>query len=323
MTSESLIQRLPRRLKMSELRIFVAALEHRSFHKAAAVVNLTQPAVTKAIAGLEDTLGVRLFDRTANGVEPTVHGLAFAPRAIAIFEELRRAAQDLTLVSSGAQGSLRIGTVPMPAIPFLPVAIGRLVQAQPDLFVSVLESRETELLDSLRRRDIEVAILRLALLDLDEDMQVDTLFDERLCVVAGRDHPLAARASVAWPEVLKERWVLPPPECIFFEHVVRTLDELGFALPRHSVQSYSVHVQLGMVLHGGMLSFGMRSAYEFAPAHKNPIVRLPIELGAAPRPVGAVMLRGREPSPLARRLVAHIREQMVVQRATLPEPATA
>jgi DNA-binding transcriptional LysR family regulator len=322
MPSESLIQRLPRRLKMSELRIFVAALEHRSFHKAAAVVNLTQPAVTKAIAGLEDTLGVRLFDRTANGVEPTVHGLAFAPRAVAIFDELRRAAQDLTLVSSGALGSLRIGTVPMPAIPFLPVAIARLVQAHPDLFVSVLESRETELLDSLRRRDIEVAILRLALLEPDEDMQVDTLFDERLCVVAARDHPLASRPHLAWPDLQRERWVLPPPECIFFEHVVRTLDELGFVLPRHSVQSYSVHIQHGMVLHGGMLGLGMRSGYEFAPAHRNPIVRLPIELGAVARPVGAVTLRGREPSPLARQLVGHIRDQMVVQRAALHEPVT-
>ena len=98
MSSNDLIQRLPRHLKMSELRIFVAVLEHRSFRKAAVVVHLSQPAVTKAIAGLEATLGVKLFDRHANGAEPTVHGLSFAPRAAAIFDELRRAAQELAMV---------------------------------------------------------------------------------------------------------------------------------------------------------------------------------------------------------------------------------
>ena len=52
-----------------ELRVFVTVLEHRSFRKAAAVLHLSQPAVTKAIASLEETLGCRLFHRVANGVE--------------------------------------------------------------------------------------------------------------------------------------------------------------------------------------------------------------------------------------------------------------
>jgi DNA-binding transcriptional LysR family regulator len=77
-----------------------------------------------------------------------------------------------------------------------------------------------------------------------------------------------------------------------------------------------------MVLHGGMLGFGMRSGYEFAPAHRNPIVRLPIELGAVARPVGAVTVRGREPSPLARQLVGHVRDQMTAPRVAPPELAT-
>ena len=63
MPTDNLIQRLPRHLKMSELRVFVAVLEHRSFRKAAAVLHLSQPAVTKAIASLEQTLGIKLFDR--------------------------------------------------------------------------------------------------------------------------------------------------------------------------------------------------------------------------------------------------------------------
>ncbi len=306
MSSNDLIQRLPRHLKMSELRIFVAVLEHRSFRKAAVVVHLSQPAVTKAIAGLEETLGIKLFDRHANGVEPTAHGMSFAPRAAAIFDELRRAAQDLAMVSSGATGTLRIGTVPMPAIPFLPIAIQRLVEVHPNAFVSVVEARESELLDRLRTRDVGLAIMRLSLVDPADDMLAETLFEETLCVVACHDHRLAARKHLTWPELLEARWVMPPQDCYFFEHLLRTLDKQGLALPRHTVESFSVHTQVGMVLHGGMLSFGMRSQFEFAPG-KNLLVRLPFELGSAPSAVSAVSMRLHTPPPLAQQLVAHIR----------------
>jgi DNA-binding transcriptional LysR family regulator len=307
MSANSLIHRLPRHLKMGELRVFAAVLEHRSFHKAAAVLHLTQPAVTKSIAALEETLGVRLFHRASSGVELTVHGSSFAPRAVAIFEELRRAAQDLDLVSRGSQGSLRVGTVPMPAVPFLPVALNRILRDHPERFVSVVEGRETELLERLRKRDIEVAILRLALVDPGEDLHVDTLFEEKLCVVAGKDHALAACHSVSWPEMLDQRWVMPPADCYFYEHVSDTLNSLGLEMPRHAVEAFSINIQIGMVVHAGMLSFGMRGQVAFAPG-KEFLVRLPFELPMRTSAVAAVSLRSHELSPLAGQLVEHIRD---------------
>jgi DNA-binding transcriptional LysR family regulator len=313
-----LIQRLPRHLKMGELRVFVAVLEHRSFRKAAAVLHLTQPAVTKAVAGLESTLGVKLFDRLANGVEPTVHGHSFAPRARAIFDELRRAAQDLTLVSSGAKGSLRVGTVPMPAIPFLPVAINRLIDAHAGVFVSVIEERETELLDRLRKRDIEVAILRLSLIEPGGDMQVAPLFDEKLCVIAGKDHPLAARTRLNWPELLEQRWVMPPADCYFYEHVQRTLDRLGMRMPIQMIETASIQMQFNLILHAGMLGFGMRSQVSFAPG-KELLVRLPFDLPIEGSMVGAVTLKSHEPSPLALQLIAHIRDMAAVPEAPVTD----
>lgn len=321
-SAETLIQRLPRHLKMGELRVFVAVLEYRSFRKAAAVLHLTQPAVTKAIASLEETLQVRLFDRVANGVEPTIHGRSFAPRAVAVFDELRRAAQDLTLVSSGAKGSLRVGIVPMPAIPFLPVALNRLLEEHPGVLASVVEERENELIDRLRRLDIEVAILRLSLIDAGEDMHAETLFDERLCVVAHQDHPLATRKSLSWPDLLAHRWVMPPADCDFYEHVLRTLHQLELPMPRHAVEAMSIHIQFGMVLHAGLLSFGMRSQVSFAPG-KEFLVRLPFELPVSATRVAAVMLRSHTPSPLARQLVAHIQALAAPQSRARPQATAA
>lgn len=315
MSPNALIHRLPRHLKLGELRVFVTVLEHRSFRKAAAALHLTQPAVTKAIASLEQTLGFRLFDRIANGVEPTVHGAAFAPRATAVFDELRRAAQELSLIDMGASGTLRVGIVPMPAIPFLPVALGRLADARPGVLATVVEARETELLDRLRRRDIEVAILRMALVDAPEDLRVERLFDERLCVVARREHPLVGRAELDWAELLRQRWVMPPADCYFFEHVQRTLARLGLPMPAHTVEAYSINIQFGMVLHAGLLSFGMRSQVSFAPG-KELLVRLKVDLPVDGTQVAAVTLESHDPSPLARLLVAQIRELAVEPPAT-------
>lgn len=303
-----LIHRLPRHLKMSELRVFVAVFQLGSFHKAAAAVHLTQPAVTKSIAGLEQMLGVKLFDRLAGGVEPTAHGLSFAPRAMAVFEELRRAAQELSSLSSGASGTLRIGTVPMPAMPFLPIAIKRLSDAQAGISVSVVEAREAELLERLRRGDIEMAILRLSLFELDADLRAQPLFDEGLMVLAGPDHALAQRESLSWPELLEQRWVLPPPDCVFYEFVLRTLAELGLVMPRATVEAYSVPVQFGLAQHGGFLSFGMRSRFEFG-AQKHRLQRLAINLAGRPKPVAAVSLSARAPSPLVQQLLEHVQAQ--------------
>ncbi|MCV2360059.1 LysR family transcriptional regulator [Paucibacter sp. TC2R-5] len=302
---------------MSELRVFLAVFQLRSFHKAAAAVHLTQPAVTKSIAGLEQMLGVKLFERQASGVEPTAYGLSFAPRAMAVFEELRHAAQDLASLSSGATGTLRIGTVPMPAIPFLPVAIKRLCAAQPHSAVTVVEAREAELLERLRRGDIELALLRLSLFELDVDLQAQTLFEERLMVMAGADHPLAKRQSLCWPELLEQRWVLPPPDCVFYEFVLRSLAEQGLAMPRAAVEAYSVPVQVGLAQHGGMLSFGMRSRFEFGDKRYR-LSRLAINLHCAEKPVAAVWIRARELSPLAQQLLEHVQAQCDAAQTVYP-----
>ena len=320
MSANALVQRLPRHLKMSELRVFAAVMEHRSFHKAAAAVHLTQPAVTKAIAGLEEKIGAKLFDRRADGVEPTVHALSLAPRAATIFDEVRRAAQDLAMVASGASGTLRIGSVPMPAIPFLPIAIQRLTDAHPKSFVSVVEAREAEILDRLRKGEIELAILRLALLDLGRDLEVAPLFEEKLCVIANREHPLAKREQVTWPELLEERWVMPPPDCLFSEYVQRTLDANGLQMPRRIIESFSINIQFGMVLHGGMLAFGMRSSFDFSPG-KVLLVRLPFELSSDGRAVAAVSLKSHELSPLAQQLIGHIRDLTRMPQPAVAEPA--
>ena len=78
--------RIGRRLRLRDLHIFFTAVQRGSMAKAAQTLGVTQPAVSKVIADLEHTLGVRLLDRGARGVEPTNYGRALLSRANAAFD---------------------------------------------------------------------------------------------------------------------------------------------------------------------------------------------------------------------------------------------
>ena len=161
-------------------------------------------------------------------------------------------------------------------------------------------------MDRLRKQDIEVAILRLSLVDPGDDTHVTRLFDEKLCVVCSKTHPLATRKRLSWAEMLAQRWVIPPADCYLFEHVHATLATAGLEMPRHAVETISVQLQFSMVLHGGLLGFGMRSHSDFAPGD-DLLVRLPFEIDTPERSVAAVTLKAHAPSPLAQHLIANIR----------------
>jgi len=137
-------------------------------------------------------------------------------------------------------------------------------------------------------------------------------------VIAGKNHPLAARTRLNWPELLEQRWVMPPADCYFYEHVQRTLDRLGMRMPMQMIETASIQMQFNLILHAGMLGFGMRSQVSFAPG-KELLVRLPFDLPIEGSMVGAVTLKSHEPSPLARQLIAHIRDMAAVPEAPVTD----
>lgn len=109
MATSDLQHRLRRHLKLHQLCVLLAVAKQGSLRKAAQTLHLSQPALTKSIADLEQTLGVLLFDRSAHGVVPTVHGKSFIRHADAIMGEVCLAAQEIDIISGGSRGALRIG----------------------------------------------------------------------------------------------------------------------------------------------------------------------------------------------------------------------
>src|SRR5215475_11689872 len=98
------------RLKLQHLKVVMAVAEWGSMAKAAKRLTISQPVVSKVIADLEDVLGVQLFDRSPQGVEPTPYGQALLKRSIAIFDDLRTSVEEIKFLADPTSGELRIGS---------------------------------------------------------------------------------------------------------------------------------------------------------------------------------------------------------------------
>src|SRR3977135_1052773 len=88
-----------RRLTLRDLHILLAVVQRGSMAKAAAELAISQPAVSKAIADMEHTFGLRLLDRSRRGIEPTAYGRALVTRGQAIFDELKHSVEDLAFIA--------------------------------------------------------------------------------------------------------------------------------------------------------------------------------------------------------------------------------
>ena len=103
-------ERVLRRLKLRDLRVLLAIAETGSMGKTAAQLAISQPAISKAIGEIEHVVGVRLLNRTPQGVEPTLYGRALIKWGIAVFDDLRQAMQEIGALSDPGSGEVRLGT---------------------------------------------------------------------------------------------------------------------------------------------------------------------------------------------------------------------
>ena len=122
----SLEERVIRRIKLRELRILMTVAQVRSMGKAARQLALSQPAVSKAIAEMEYTLGVSLLDRMPPGVEPTPYGRTLLKWSAAVFDELSQGVREIGSLTDPTAGEVRLGSHEAENAGLVPAIIDRL-----------------------------------------------------------------------------------------------------------------------------------------------------------------------------------------------------
>ena len=299
------------RVKFRHLQCFLAVAQFGGVQKAAESLSITQPAVSKTVAELEEILGVKLFERGRHGAAITREGQLFVPHASACVSALRQGVDLLTREGGGAPASLEIGMLPTIAPALVPPMLARFAKEWPQVVVRLVTSSNAELLERLKAGTIEFAIGRLADPEKMIGLNFEQLFNEPLAVVVRAGHPLAAGAasSAALPAALSEQFpvVLPPFGTLIRQSAESLLTMSGAAPLASFVEVLSVSVGRALALENDALWFVPLSAVE-RDLDGGALVRLPLPYAGTEEPVGLIRRTDSEPTPVARTLIEAVRE---------------
>lgn len=296
-----------RRLTLRELQILLAVARAGSMAKAAREVGLSQPGVSRAVADLEQTLGVPLFDRTPRGIEPTRYGRVLLRRGVAVFDELEQGVQEIAQLANPGEGELRIGCSASLSESIVLASVEKLSRKFPRTVFHVMPGGALALHEDLRERRIELGFARLPGTDPADDVHAELLFEEPLVVVAGAANPLARRREIGLAELLDEPWTWPPPGTMADAFVRDAFRAAGLEPPRARVYAEAVNMRTRLAATGAYLAVVPASVLRFH-ADQDVITRLPVDLPMTRTSIGIITLKNRTLSPLAQLLIDCARE---------------
>jgi DNA-binding transcriptional LysR family regulator len=306
-----------RRLRLRDLHVLFMVAERGSMAKAAAELGISQPAVSDVIAGLELSLGVRLFDRTPQGVELTRYGGALVKRSVAAFDELKQGIRDIEFMSDPTKGELRLGCSESIAViltPFIqrfsrqyPRVVVHIDNVVPALFAQGAQRALAPGLAELRDRKFDLIVGRMHTSfrhdALGDDLEIQTLFDDPLVIAAGSQSSWARRRKITLADVIDAAWVLSGPETWNYVGLIRALGAIGLPAPKISIVTMSIPIRIDLLVTGEYITAMPKSV-----AERYAVKVLPIELPVERWSVAAITLKRRTLSPAVARFVECARE---------------
>ena len=302
-----LSDRIGRSIKLHDLHVLMVVVQAGSMSRAAALLNTTQPAISRAIAELERTIGVRLLDRKPQGVEPTGYGRALLDGGAAVFDDLRQAVKNIEFLADPTAGEVRIGSTAFLAASFVSAVIDRLSRRYPRIVFHFVTGYGESLHRELHERNVDLLIVRSFGPIADERLDFEFLFDDSYVVAAGAQNRWARRRSIELAELVNESWVLPPPRSVIGSIVMGAFRASGLDYPRVTVVTDSPHMRISLLATGRFLTAFPASILRF-PASRPELKVLPVEMAMARQPNGILTLKNRTLSPVAQLFIDCARE---------------
>ncbi len=215
--------------------------------RAAEMLHLTQPALSRSIRALEAQLDVRLFDRTPRGVSLTPFGTELLKHARVILNEQQRAVLSVNALRNGRKGHINVGVGYSFASSLLPLATQKLFAGKSDISMRVREGYYEELVALLRGGELDL-VLSLIPPPIERvgDLAITLLMEMGSEIICNSAHPLAAKESVTITELSQSKWLLQDQS-----HAARTFLDLfergNLAPPSLIIKTSSMSFLRGML----------------------------------------------------------------------------
>jgi DNA-binding transcriptional LysR family regulator len=290
-----------RRLRFRDLQVFFAVVNCGSMAKAAAKLGVTQPAVSEVIVGLEHAFGVRLFDRSALGVVPTIYGRALHKRGLAAFDELKQGIRDIAFLADPTKGDVRIGCPDSIAGAILAPMLQKFCSDHPGIALTIAPVPTPTLeVPELHARNLDVVLARLSRPHMDDpvgaDLNVEVLFDDAAVIAAGANSRWARRRRIDLADLLDASWVGTSRQTLTTMLMERAFQARNLAIPKMRVTTFSVQVRAHLLATGEFVSAMPKSMLRLNPECRG-VKELPIKLPGPSFPVAVVTLKNRTLTP--------------------------
>jgi DNA-binding transcriptional LysR family regulator len=185
-------------MEIDQIETFLAVVTYGGFHRAAAALRVSQPAVSARVRALEDSLGVKLFSRVRGGLSVSPAGKALRPHAEQLLRDVARARQAIHELQPSVGGALRIAAALSVCTYFLPDVIKDYQAANPKVMVSLRSGTSLQVLKMVLDGEAEIGVAR----SLNHpEVETMTLRDDPLILVGHPNHPAARRRRVRLEDV--------------------------------------------------------------------------------------------------------------------------
>lgn len=243
------------RLSLRQMQILSSVAEHGSILNATRRMNMTQPAVSRAVMEIERIVGQPLFVRSPRGVSLTPAGAIFVGHARAALSSMRVAAQEMEDLQRGHAGRLTIGTLPNGAGGPLPQALVEARRERPGLMVTVVEGLYQQMAASLRSGDLDFVIGRLRPTDGGDGLVTQPLYRQRWGVFARADHPAYRASGSTLADFVATPWILPAATAPVRSMIEAVFYRRGLPLPRDRMEVSALGIARALLLESDTLMF--------------------------------------------------------------------
>ena len=186
---------------LGDLQAFRAVADQSSFRKAAEILHISQPALSRRIEKIEQALGVKLLDRTTRRVNLTAVGHEFSRKAEQVLDHLKNAVLDVRDFSSNRTGNVTIACVPSAVSYFLPQVIARYHERYPGIRIKVFDTNAHDALAAVVNGQADFGLNFMG--SQEPGIEFRLLLQERFVAACRHDHPLAGKRRVSWNELAR------------------------------------------------------------------------------------------------------------------------
>ncbi len=186
------------KITIDDLEAFIAVADFESFNLAANELGITQPALSRRIKKLEDTLGAKLLDRTTRKISVSIVGEEFIIEARRMLEEFTKSIDDVQELIKTRTGSISLTTNMSVATSILPDIVYDFKNTNPNIRLRISQDSSPEAIKKVLRRECEFAIAQYS--QDDPNIEFEPLINDGFVMICNKNHPLAKKKKIDWKD---------------------------------------------------------------------------------------------------------------------------